>query len=381
MILLLMFSNSEHLVSRGRSSSGVKGILLSAIGKFYCLKMKSHLILLKFAGMLPSVVEGNWKSQEGHLCPRVGKVSLGFLVFSVLSVLLRIIMLLWIYFSDGLLALYTDDTKFDITGNRIIILSFFLCDLFTTLSLLFNHKKIKNWCNKMLFLSNLLGIIPQQMKRRHILPRSLLGNPFLEFIHYLTAFVCLVTAFSVMQSIYFTIVDLALFAFTLFCCSSIRYLTFLQSKVHSLDQLVLGKFQTRKLSDPHHILNVLLYRKAMKLTHLQQSGRGKITRKNRYPMVAIYLRLQEVVDCLVQEFMESVGLTILIQMTCFIVACTMSSYFLIKSLISPVINAYGIVINNCMMSSYVICLALAFTSMSNTLSKEVSFDYHSTYFN
>ena len=280
-------------------------------------------------------------------------------------------MLLWIYFSDGLLALYTDDTKFDITGNRIVILSFFLCDLFTTLSLLFNHKKIKNWCNKMLFLSNLLGILHHQ--RRHILPRSLLGNTFLEFIHYLTAFVFLVTAFSVMQSIYFTIVDLALFAFTLFCCSSIRYLTFLQSKVHSLDQLVLGKFQTRKLSDPHHILNVFLYSNGMKLAHLQHSVGTQNTEiiKNRNPMAAIYLRLQEVVDCLVQEFMESVGLTILIQMACCMVTCTIASYFLIKSLISTLISTYGIVVNILSML-YVLCTALTFVNMSNALSKEVS---------
>ena len=324
--------------------------------------MELPLILLKFAGMFPRVIENDWKIIEGCLYNRVGKVSFGFLVFSVLFVILRMICFpLFLLFKNELLH---TDTMFDIMGSKMWDGNYFVCDFLSVISVLSNHKRIKNVYNKMFLITYLYKI-----------PQGTLKIPMYFLVGFLISgsglVLSLLVSFSI-ENVMCCISVINVVIFACFCHLSTEYLALLQSGVHSADQAFLSKLQKRDLSDPKHFLNILLYKSTAKCTQIDffVDREINVSVENCNPKLAFHLRLQEVIDSLVQEFMDSVGVTILIQIVNGIVSLTFGFYFIIKT--SQFSSVFFMA--SALFSLYELYVIVAFVSMANILNREVSAD-------
>ena len=329
--------------------------------------MEMSLTCLKLAGMFPRVIERDWKIIDGRTCSRAGKVSFACLVFSVLFAFIRFAFFVHVLFVE-VPDMYGGETMFDRLGSRIWDCSYFVWELVTVISVFFKHKAIKSCCNKVFILMHLYGISPKEVKAP-ISQKSLL-NPIVGIFFYIIGYIFSSHAFSYVQSTLLVIQVLSSLIFVSFCRTLNQYLALLQCKVHSIDQAVLSKLQARPLYHSKHFLNILMRKDSIKCLYFQPSlGRTtNLIKENRNPELLIHLRLQEVIDILSREFMDSVGPGILIQLTNSIVTLTLGSYFMIKAASTHTLNTNG----SGYFALYALYIALAFITMAGPQSIEVS---------
>ena len=332
--------------------------------------MESPLVFLKFSGMFPRIIDNGWGMFDGRSCSRVGKVSLIFLVLSMLSVLLRITLLVVIFAFDYSYA-YSDNTVFDLMGSRIWDANYLVCELLTAISVLSNHKMIKICFNKIFLLFHLCRMSPED--NYEIIPTKSILSPWVGACLSFTGLIFKFHTLSLLHTAFCVLSIITVLNFIGFCRSTMQYLATLQSKIHSFDQTVLSKFQNYALSDKNHFLNILLYRKSLKHTQIQQyfEKEWRTEFKNRNPVPLLHLRLQEILDSLIHEFMDSVGLAILVQMANITVTLTFGTYFTIKSLRSPSFSFVASVF----FLLYAIYVAFSFINMTSILNLEVSLLY------
>ena len=328
--------------------------------------MESYLTSLKLVGMFPRVIEDDFEIRKGYSHRWIGKVSFKYLVFSVLSILVRIISSIAFLTMENFAPLAME-TEFDLTGNSIWNAMYFLSELLTSVCVFLSNKRIKNCYNK---INLLLPLLKNPSKAGKVtIWRISFQNPCIGIFLYCTAvFIFGLNHLSFVQKILYFCNAIPTFIFAIFCHITIQYIALLQSKIHLLDQTVLNELQRRDLSDTEHFLNILLYMNTVKRTCLHKSfqSKGYIQRN---PVLAIHLRLQEVIDYLSKEFVDSVGLAILIQIVYCTVSFTLGSYFLIKSLSLPSLVPFG----QSFILLYSLYLVFLFLSMESFLTKEVSF--------
>ena len=329
--------------------------------------MNFSLACLKFTGMFPRIIENDHKISGSQTCCRVGKISLEYLVFSGLSVLFRII-LLTILFASGDSAVYASKTVFDFVGSMIWDGYNFVCELLTVLSVLYHHRKIKNCCNKAFVLIQLYEMSPSKTVC------SVLSNSFLIPL-YGTALCFIGLSFSAhsysfIQIVLCSVSTISIATFIIFCRSSVHYFSMMQSKVHSLNESALHKLQAHDLSDPKHVLNIILYKKTTQWAHVRPHFERKqaASLEKRNHLLLIHLRLQEVLDSLIHDLVDSLSFGILIQLSNSVVTTTLGFYFSIKCLSLNSFDLFGSVF----FTIYGLYLALAFVTLTSSLAREVS---------
>ena len=327
--------------------------------------MESYLNCLKLIGLFPRVIEKDWEIIDGRLCSKATKRSFGFLVLSVLLILLRIGFLA-LFFNEDRVA-YAGHTAFDYLGSFIWDGFFLVCEFLVVLSVVHNNKKIKNYVNKVILLFHLNGTSKKQVKIP-IFTKSI-QNPLVGILLAAIGQIIAQEDLSFTRSVHCIVSLLSVIIFVTFCLMSVDHLAVLQFKLHSFNQTFLSKLQAHDLSDPNHILNQFLYKKTIKRTHIEQLNERKNgsfdTKRN--PELLIHLRLQEVVDSLSREFMNAVGPSVLILMTSCIVSVTFGIYFLIKALDA---DAYTLISSGSFVL-YAMYVVVAFISMNGTLCTQV----------